>query len=218
MNFSYAIFDLDGTLINSMAYWRNESALFAVKEKGYSIPKEIEEKTHGMHADKTMMLLRSELNITEDIPYSPNYREAVLRPAYENIIVPKPHTVEFLKLLKAKEIKMCIATATDKDLFMPTVKKYGMEEFFEFMITTGEVGKSKAHSDIYDIAIERLGGTKENTVVFEDATHCINTAAKAGYRIFAIDDDYSRCDRENTEKLCERYVTDYGTLIKEILN
>ncbi len=218
MNFSYAIFDLDGTLLDSMTYWRNNIALFAVKEKGYSVSKQTEEKTYGMYADKAMALLRCELNITEDIPFSSNYREAVLRPTYENIIEPKPHAIEFLRLLKAKGIKMCLATATDRDLFMPAVKKHGMEEFFEFMITTSEVGKSKASSDIYDIALERLGGTKENTVVFEDAPYCINTASKAGYRIFAIDDDYSRYDRENTEKLCERYITDYGMFIKEILN
>ena len=56
MNFSYAIFDLDGTLLDSMTYWRNNIALFAVKEKGYDVSKQTEEKTYGMYADKAMAL------------------------------------------------------------------------------------------------------------------------------------------------------------------
>ena len=218
MDYKYAIFDLDGTIFDSMFYWRNNIALHFLKSKGYTIPEDLEKKTYGLYADKTMELICEELGITEKFEYPPDYREKVLRPAYENDILPKPHAIEFLRLLKAKGVRLCAATATARDLMMPALIRLGMGDIFEFIITTDEVGKSKNHSDIYDIALGKIGGNKENTVVFEDAIYCIRTVSDSGYRLFAKDDPYSQKDREEIESRCEKYIEDYGQYINEIKN
>ena len=218
MDYKYAIFDLDGTIFDSMFYWRNNIALYFLKSKGYTILKELEKKTFGLYADKTMELICEELGITEKFEFPQDYREKVLRPAYENDISAKPHAIEFLRLLKAKGVRICAATATARDLMMPALIRLGMDDIFEFLITTDEVGKSKNHSDIYDIALGKIGGNKENTVVFEDAIYCIRTVSDSGYRLFAKDDPYSQKDREEIESRCEKYIEDYGRYINEIKN
>ena len=218
MDYKYAIFDLDGTIFDSMFYWRNNIALYFLKSKGYTIPKELEKKTFGLYADKTMELICEELGITEKFEFPQDYREKVLRPAYENDISAKPHAIEFLRLLKAKGVRICAATATARDLMMPALIRLGMDDIFEFLITTDEVGKSKNHSDIYDIALEKIGGNKENTAVFEDALYCVRTVSDSGYRLFAKDDPYSQKDREEIESRCEKYIEDYGQYINEIKN
>ncbi len=218
MDYKYAIFDLDGTIFDSMFYWRNNIALYFLKSKGYTIPKEFEKKTFGLYADKTMELICKELGITEKFEFPQDYREKVLRPAYENDISAKPYAIEFLRLLKAKGVRICAATATARDLMMPALIRLGMDDIFEFLITTDEVGKSKNHSDIYDIALEKIGGNKENTAVFEDAIYCIRTVSDSGYRLFAKDDPYSQKDREEIESRCEKYIEDYGRYINEIKN
>ena len=218
MDYKYAIFDLDGTIFDSMFYWRNNIALHFLKSKGYTIPKELEKKTFGLYADKTMELVCAELGISEKLEFPQDYREKVLRPAYENDISAKPYAIEFLRLLKAKGVRICAATATARDLMMPALIRLGMDDIFEFLITTDEVGKSKNHSDIYDIALEKIGGNKENTAVFEDALYCVRTVSDSGYRLFAKDDPYSQKDREEIESRCEKYIEDYGQYINEIKN
>ena len=218
MNFKNAIFDLDGTILDSMYYWRTV-AVYALEKKGCKVPEELAERSKYMLVYEAFDFLCTELKTKGKIKYSDisaEYHSKVLRPAYETDIMPKPYAIEFLRMLKDSGVNLCIATATARELFMPAIKRLGMEDLFEFFITTEEVGKSKNHSDIYDIALKKIGGTKEDTVVFEDQLYCIKTASDSGYRVIAVEDKYASRDRAEIRPRCEKYVTDYKVFAEEI--
>ncbi len=211
-NYKYAIFDLDGTLLDSMAYWRS-IAKYILEQNEVLVPDELYEKSKYMLTHDAIRWLCAELKTEKIYEYSDEYRDRVLRPAYEKYAQTKPYTEELLKALKANGVTCCIATATDRELFMPAVKRLKIADFFEFNITTADVGKSKFYPDIFDRALSMLGGTKKDTVIFEDSLYSIKTAVASGYRVIGVEDEYAKTERSQIIRLCEEYTDDFRKYI-----
>ena len=213
MDFKNAIFDLDGTLLDSMYYWRHIAFEFLNRIGISDIPEALKQKAVYMYTRQALLFIKQELNIEAEFKFTPQEGFALMKPHYISGIVPKENAVEFLKKLKNDGIKTCLATATDRDTFMPALERLGMTGLFDGIVTTLEVGKSKNHPDVFDKALSMLGGTKENTVIFEDASYSIRTAVENGYRVWAIEDEYERDHKDEIIALSERYIKNYNEII-----
>ena len=169
----FYIFDLDGTLCESMRWWRIETAEF-----GFSDRTQVEAAYDRM------------------------------RVHYRNDIALKDGAWEFLEKAKAAGIKMCIASATRRDVSEPLLQKTGLMDFFEFYIDCPEVGKYKEHPDIYFAAARRLGADISECAVFEDAEYCAATSHRAGFFTVGIQDDVA--DEEgDTRQFCDVFFDDW---------
>lgn len=149
----YYIFDLDGTLADSMGYW------------------------YG--------------SFTEDELYDEQKMTDVrhlMRDNYERVILLKPCARELLEYLRDKDVKMCIASATDSWVSKPFLEKYRLNELFEFYIDCTEAGAAKDRPDIYLAAAERLGAEPSECVVAEDSAYCAETAKRAGFYVVGLYD------------------------------
>jgi HAD superfamily hydrolase (TIGR01509 family) len=136
--------------------------------------------------------------------------------AYNTVIGPKPGAENFLKRLKEAGIPMFIATNTRRDLVEDGLRRNGLLSYFEGIITCPEVGQGKKEGPaVYEEALRLLGGTKENTVIFEDALHPIRTAKKAGFRIAAIYDTSSEGEHEEIRALSDFYFHHYDEITLE---
>lgn len=208
----HAIFDLDGTLLNSMPDWYRVS-LDYLKNKNIFPPPEMVKRIARMTVKEFSAFICREYGIEMSPTALFDECSRIMRKKYETTIEPKPYAIDFLSLLKQHGIKICIATATDREICLPAIKRLGIDEYIEFLITCTEAGANKTTPQIYLKAMEKLGGTLENTVVFEDALHCIKTVKSAGFYTIGISDETTKSDSEEIRSICDRYISSYYELI-----
>ena len=184
-----AIFDFDGTLFDSMFIWDTAGEVY-LRSVG------IEPREDLRKVLKPMSLLQSAQYIREcyQIPLTvEEIMDGVNRTVegfYFHTVQPKKGVVAFLEQMKKQGVRMCIATATDRYQVKSALKRCGMESFFSEIFTCTDVGHGKDEPIIFQNAMEYLGTTKANTVVFEDAYHAAKTAKADGFITVAIFDSY----------------------------
>ena len=133
----------------------------------------------------------------------------VMTDVYTNRVLPKTGAVEFMRHLKAENIPIMIATATDRRMLQAGLDRLGITELVDGILTCSECQTSKSKPDIFLRAAEKLGTLPNETVVFEDALYAVNTAVNAGFVVVAIEDETSRKDRQNIRDIAAYYMEDY---------
>ena len=201
------IFDFDGTLFDSMFIWdtAGESYLRSIgKEPGADLQKVL----------KPMSLLQSAQYIREkyDIPLSvEEIMDGVNRTVedfYFHTVEPKPGVIDFLEELHRRNIKMCIATATDRYQVEAALQRCQMRHFFSEIFTCTEVGSGKDRPDIFRKAMEHLQTDRSNTAVVEDAYHAAFTAKQAGFMVVGVYDSHESRQQELLQ-LADVFLPDY---------
>lgn len=212
-NIKGAIFDLDGTILDSMHIW-SEIGLLFLKNKGVVPPPGVENEFVKMSMVQAAEYYIKNIDPTATVMDIVNEVNALVQGFYFNEVIKKDGIKEFLDFLKNKNVKMCIATATDKHLVEKALERNGIREYFSEIFTCSSVGAGKDTPVIYDVALEYLGTPKENTFIFEDALYAIETATKAGYNVVGINDISEKADPEDVKKLCDYYINDYSEIYK----
>lgn len=201
----YAIFDMDGTLLDSMHIWDTAAAAFLAM-RGI-VPKEFDLfRKQGYNGGINYMIKTYELDLTFDEVLEG--LQKILWFYYSEIAPIKPGVKEFLQTLKAGGARLAVATATERYLVEAALKRNGILEYFDCIFTTIEVGKNKFEPDVFNLAAEALGAEGE-VFVFEDALYAIRTAKNAGYKVVAIEDYSANDDREEIKALADFYAEDY---------
>lgn len=204
-----AIFDYDGTVVDSMPMWSQASSNY-VRSLGREPKPDLDEKIKRLGLEEGAAVFRDEYGAsgtTEEIV------EAVLngvRENYRNHVVPKEGIVEVLEDLKAAGVKMVVATASARDMIEICNKKHGLDKYFDAVFTCVEVGANKRKPDIYHAAAEFLGVKPEEALVFEDVRHAALCASEAGYPVVGIYDALSGPEREEIAAAAALYLEDYS--------
>ena len=211
MRLKAAIFDLDGTLLDSMYYWRH---MFEIFLEGYGKkPKpDLKDKLKPLSLQESADVFRLEYGVpgsTDEVAEGIN---KVLEERYFHTIEAKPHVREFLELLQKNGVKICAATATDRYLVEAALKRTGLYGYFSQIYTCTEVGRGKEFPDIYLKAMEFMGERQEDTVVFEDAYYAIKTAKAAGFYVVAMADETTKEDEEGIVQAADDYHQDFSSV------
>jgi len=212
-NIKGAIFDLDGTILDSMHIW-SEIGLLFLKNKGIEPPPGVEDEFVKMSMVQAAEYYIKNIDPTATVMDIVNEVNSLVQGFYFNEVIKKDGIKEFLGFLKLRDVKMCIATATDKHLVEKALERNGIREYFSEIFTCSSVGAGKDTPVIYDSSLEHLGTPKENTFVFEDALYAIETANKAGYNIVGINDVSEKADPETVKNLCNYYINNYSEIYK----
>ncbi len=205
MKITGAIFDMDGTLLNSMDYW----ALVAdeyLQTVGISSGEDTSRffLENGMKAWHTYCVEKFGLSATFDEAKRGIYD--LMDEKYDTVIDVKEGAREMLDALLAKGVKMCLATATDRASVEKILKRLGIEKYFSRIFTSGEVGAGKREPKIYQVALEYLGTDKETTYVFEDAIYAMRTAYGAGFRVVGVYDKNVYASEDEVRANCHVYL------------
>lgn len=205
INIKGIIFDLDGTLINSMDVWYKVDREFLIENGVKNPPREFSEKLKQLTIDKSSELFISEfgLDLTKD--YVIRRIEELVRIEYEERIQLKPRVIDLLDFLDEKGIRYCVATATYKSLATAVLRRYGIADRFAFILTDEEYPNGKKYPDIFLGACERFGSIPAETLVVEDAVHSIRTAKNAGFPVVAVYDKSAEPDCECIKSLADYY-------------
>ena len=208
MRLQSAIFDMAGTLLDSMGMWRTLGSTLA--------------QNHGAVPPPGLDLRVASLGLWEGTAYCkeacglPGTVEELVQEIwgqieafYRHDVRPKPGLVRFLSILKMEGVWMYVATATDRPLAEAALKTAGIDGFFRGMITSREAGQTKREGpEIYERALRRLRSNKKDTVVFEDALHALRTAKAAGFRTAAVYDE-SEPEQEELRRLADYYIESF---------
>ncbi len=211
MKIQGAIFDVDGTLLDSMKIWHNVGIDY-LKVRG------IEAKSNLLELFKTMTLQESarhyqeEYGIKDDAEKIISDINSMIEIFYFEEVSAKNGVINYLSNLQKQGVKMCIATATDKYLIEGALKRLDMSKFFSEIFTCTSVGASKREPKIYEEALLHLGTGKEETLVFEDALYAIETAKKADFFVVGIEDFYEGENSEKIRTLCDKYIRNFDEM------
>lgn len=205
---THAIFDLDGTLLDSMEMWDRLPSDYLLKYN-ISPPADLNDRIRAWGTLQVANYFIDELN-------HPGTADAIIQEIndmivdqYQNQIQLKPFAGELLENLKNRNIKMCIATATDRELVIPALKRLHILQYFEFILTCTEVGSNKETPDIYVMALEKFGVLPQSVVVFEDILTAIQSAKSANFNVIGVHDPSSDIDTEKIKEISDRYVTSF---------
>ncbi len=189
----YIIFDLDGTLIDSMPVWRGTGSGF-LKNHNFPVPENLMEVVKTQTIWQTAEWFRTELGVPMEAEDIVSEIVEFVVEAYRHTIPLKNGAKEYLEQMKEKNIQMCILTASEADYILPALDRLDIRKYFSHVLTCTELGKFKDDGAAYLAAMELMGGTKEETVVFEDAYYAVKGAKSVGFQVYAVLDEVVRED------------------------
>lgn len=198
-----AIFDVDGTLLDSMVIWE-EVAVRYLNSLGLEPEENLSEKIMTMSMEEGADYLIDHYGVSLTRTQILDGIRELIRGFYEDEVQLKPGVEQVIKLLASKDIPMIIATSSDSACVTAGLKRLGVWSYFKGILTCSDIGKGKTEPDIYLAAAKDIGSKPSETVVFEDALHAIVTAKNAGFITVGIYDSYNQ-DEEKIRKIADFY-------------
>lgn len=219
MNFKAAIFDMDGTLVDSLMVWDVLWSRFGEKflgDKAFMPSAEDDKAVRTLTLANAMELIHKNYNMAENGQKLLDTANEIMIDFYENTVKTKAGVIEFLENCRKKGIRMCIASATAPDLIKIAAEHCNLTQYFERIFSCADIGKGKDAPDIFLKACEYFGVNPEETCVFEDSLVAIETASKIGMKTVGIYDRYN-FGQEQIKKTATVYIADGETLNKVII-
>lgn len=195
MNIQGMIFDLDGTLIDSMPAWENIGSDF-LKKHGINPPDDLNEIIKTMSFAESARYFIEFYGVAMTEAQVGDEINGMIRENYAKHIVLKPYVKETLDQYLNQGIKMGILTATHKTLTELVLRRFGLLDHFEFILTSGMAGLPKSQPEIYHQAVAQLELPAPHIAIFEDALYCIRAARESGCHIVGVFDEASKNDWE----------------------
>ena len=207
-----AIFDVDGTLLDSMFIWDTIGETY-LRSIGYEPREKLNEVFKNMSLFQAARYYRTEYGVTLSIDEIMNGVNAMLERYYRFEVPLKPGAAELLERLRQNGVKLCIATATDRHLVEAALDRCGVLSCFGEIFTCNEVGHGKDEPDIFEEALRFLGTEKAETVVFDDALYAVRTAKEAGFPVAAVYDSHEKA-QDQIRMLADVYLEELTQLDK----
>lgn len=211
-SFKAAIFDLDGTLIDSMGLWEKIDRKF-LQKRGIVIPEDYVDMVKTMSFDKAS-------RYTIDRFTLPETAEIVIQEWMEMALFEYAHTIplksgvlSYLHFLQEHQIKIGLATTNKAILYEPVLLNNGIHSFFSAFTTLSEVDRDKGHPDIYLLAANKLGIQAEDCIVFEDTLLGVTGAKQAQMTVIGVHDAYSAPDKAQILAQADGYIYDFEQML-----
>ena len=203
------IFDVDGTLLDSMHIW-GELGKYYLASVGIEAKPGLAKILFPMSLDESSEYLKKEYNLPASVEQITEDTIKILSDFYRYEASPKPGTVEFIKQMQCRKLPMAIATSGDRRILDTALERLGISDCFTTILTCSDLKTNKRTPTIYLRAAELIGAKPEETAVFEDVLHAIKAAKLAGFVTYAIEDRFSVQDRNEIMRTADFYLQDFS--------
>lgn len=206
MNFKGAVFDLDGTLLDSMGIWDQIDIDFLAR-RGLPVPEDYAKNISGLSFDDTARYTKSLFDLPDAIEEITAEWSRMAREAYSDSVELIEGAAEYLTRLKKAGVKLAVATALSRELLTPCLKRCGVYDLFDAFYTADEVGRGKDSPDMFIAAAEGLGLECHECIAFDDVLPAIKSAKKAGLIVCGVYEKNSHDHRDEIEATADIYIT-----------
>ena len=206
-----ALFDLDGTLLDSAYVWSRVDEIF-FERRGMAVPEDYARAISGMGYAATAVYTKERFALPETPEQiAAEWTDIAMHEYAENVPL-KDGSREALHRLLSRGVRLCVVTSNHRNLCIPCLERLGILDRFEFLLTTDEAGSAtKKDGAIYALAAERLGVKNTDCAVFEDTCEGITGAKLQGMRAYCVVDDKTTHDIDKIKSLADglsRYITE----------
>ncbi|MDW7661386.1 MAG: HAD family phosphatase [Bacillota bacterium] len=202
------IFDLDGTLVDSMWIWKQIDIDF-LEKRGIILPEDLQKQIEGKSFTETAKYFIERFDLNESIEEIQSEWNEMARQFYAERIPLKPGVKQLLMNAKLHGIKMGIGTSNSRELLLEVIKAHQIEGFFETIRTSCEVSQGKPFPDIFLKVAEDLGVSPAECLVFEDTHAGVLAAKNAGMKAVAIYDELSEPYTDAIKDTADHYIEDF---------
>lgn len=204
-----AIFDVDGTLLDSMGIWEHAGEMY-LSRLGIRGGPRLGRILYPMSMDEGAAYLREHYCLDQTVQEITKGVSDTVSDFYFFQVNPKPGAIGFLKMLQARGIPMSAATSGDRRVVEGAFNRLGIGRFFRGIFTCAQAGAGKSRPDVYELALESLDGAdRGSTWVFEDAFFAARTAGEAGFPVVGVYDSYSDSSQRRLMEASDYYMKDF---------
>ena len=193
MDKKHVVFDMDGTLVDSMGYWLNVVNEYFEKNnlnKTYNTAQIFKDYVVAMSITELIEYLNREHNINIEKQVLIDGLNEIMKRHYEKDVRLKKNVIKYLNELKNRNVKMCVASSTKEDLIELCLERLGIRKYFDFVLSSVTVGKGKSNPLIYNIAREKFNVESMDIAVYEDSLVALRTAKSANFYTIAVYDEH----------------------------
>ena len=212
LDYEAAIFDLDGTLIDSMGMW-GEIDIEYLEKFGIEVPENLQRDLEGLRFTEVAEYFRERFGITDSVEEIGQTWIDMAEYKYRHDIPLKPGARELIRKMSENGVRMAIASSNHLRLIEEILSIHGISEYFDTITTCDDVTANKPEPDVYLYTAEKLGTSPSSCIVFEDIPIGIQSGKRAGMTVAAVYDTYSENVREQKEMEADFFIQDYYELL-----
>ena len=207
-----AIFDLDGTLLDSLSVWEQIDVSF-LEKRGFTATRDYTMAVTPLGFNKAAEYTISRFGLKESIDEIVSEWNQMTEQAYACEVKLKPNAREYLQYLKTKNVRLAVATALHPQSIEAVLKSNGVYDYFESFTTLQEVSRGKEFPDIYLLAAQRLGLDPSECIVFEDILAAVKGAKSGGFTVCGVYDSHADHEWDEIVALADCSIKNFSEII-----
>ncbi|WP_018142608.1 HAD family hydrolase [Alloscardovia criceti] len=197
-----AIFDVDGTLLDSMSLWQTLPQRF-LESLGLKPRPDVNQRCKDLSLAQSAEYFQRAYGVQLSSAEIEQAINTLLQQYYAQDVPAKPGAAEILKFARAQGLRLCIVSSTPSVLLRSALHRLDFVHYFDAILTSPDTGLHKDDARIFERAVERLGTRPAETIVFDDALYALRAAHTAGLRLAGVLDDSQSEDFEDIRALCD---------------
>lgn len=210
------IFDLDGTLVDSMWMWKDIDIEFLTMY-GYQCPDDLQKMIEGMSFSETAAYFKERFELPLSLEEIKQIWTGMSLQKYREEVPLKTGVKEFLQHIKQMGLKAGIATSNGREMVDAVIDALQIGPYFQVITTACEVANGKPEPDIYLKVADSLCVSPKDCLVFEDVPAGIMAGKRAGMTVCAVEDDFSREMKHEKQALADFFIDDYFDILNGVV-
>jgi HAD superfamily hydrolase (TIGR01509 family) len=204
------LFDLDGTLLDSMGIWERIDVDFLTM-RGLEVLPDYIEAISSMSFPESARYTVDRFGLPESADDLLREWNSMALDAYSHTVPLKPHAKEYLRALMRRGVRLGVATSLPAVLYEAALRNHGIMEWFEVICSTDEVDSGKTKPDVFLLAAAKLGVDPGDCLVFEDSPEAMESAKRAGMTVYGVYEEAFKEQWPLIQQIADGVITDFRT-------